>query len=76
MPALFIRLLSLLVPCIPGIMDWLAKRKAAKAQAEAQARADAIRADPAAEFLRKFNGPAKPGDTADKTESSEPPDHG
>ena len=59
--ALLAKILTALASALPSFLAWLDKRRAEKEQAEAQARAAAVRADPAAEWLRKFNSQANPG---------------
>ena len=56
--ALLPRLLGWLLAWLPA---WLERRRVEKERAEAEARAAAVRADPAAAWLRKFNSQANPG---------------
>ena len=58
--AVVAKIIQALAAIIPFIVEWWAKRKAAKSQAESEARVADIRANPGSEWLRKFNSQANP----------------
>ena len=67
--ALLPRLVGWLLAWLPA---WLERRRVEKERAEAEARAAAVRADPAAAWLRKFNSQANPGGPAGKAGTDQP----
>ena len=59
--ALFGKILQILAAAAPAFLAWLERRQVEKKQAEAESRRAAVRNDPAAAWLRKFNSQANPG---------------
>ena len=73
------KIVQALAAILPAIVEWWAKRQAAKEQAAADARRADVRADPGAEWMRKFGAADKQhGDDkpADKAGPDQPQDHG
>ena len=70
--ALLGKIISALIAALPAVLDWWRQRQTAKNQAEAEARVAAIRSDPAAAWLRKFNEQASPGAASDQTSTDQP----
>lgn len=59
--AALLKILTALASVIPAVLSWWRGRQAKREQAAVQARADAIRADPAPEWMRKFGEQSGPG---------------
>ena len=72
---IILKVIQALAAALPALISWWERRQAAKAQAEAQARADAVRADPGAEWMRKFNAQANPGGAPNQAGVDQPGDH-
>ena len=72
--AVFGKILQVLASIVPFILDWWAKRKAAKNQADAEDRVADIRADPGPEWVRKFNSRANSGDNPADPPGTDQPD--
>ena len=71
--ALLPRLLGWLLAWLPAwLLAWRDRRRVEKERAEAEARAAAVRADPAAAWLRKFNSQANPGGDSGQAGVAEP----
>ena len=75
--ALLGKIISALIAALPAVLDWWQRRQAVKAQADAQDRVDAVRNEPAAAWLRKFNEQANPGsgNAPDAPGSNQPDGH-
>ena len=71
------KIIAALAAILPAIVEWWAKRRAAQEQAATADRVAAIRSDPAAAWLRKFNEQANPGsgNAPDAPGSNQPDGH-
>ena len=67
-----LKILAALASALPSFLAWRDRRRVEKERAEAEARAAAVRADPAAAWLRKFNSQANPGGPAGKAGTDQP----
>ena len=73
------KIIAALAAILPAIVEWWAKRRAAQEQAATADRVADVRADPGAEWMRKFgaadqqHGDDKP---ADQAGTEQPQDHG
>ena len=74
--ALLGKIISALIAALPAVLDWWQQRQTARKQAEAETRVAAIRRDPAAAWLRKFDGqqPGADSDSAPDMPSPGEPD--
>ena len=67
-----LKILAALASALPSFLAWRDRRRVEKERAEAEARAAAVRADPAAAWLRKFNSQANPGGDSGQAGVAEP----
>ena len=67
-----LKILAALASALPSFLAWPDRRRVEKERAEAEARAAAVRADPAAAWLRKFNSQANPGSDSGQAGTDQP----
>ena len=73
--ALVLKIFNALAAIAPFIAQWWAKRRAAKDKAAVDARNADIRAEPAGEWLRKFNSQANPDGNSSSAPGTDQPDN-